>query len=188
MEKEYAKWSSCLIMRILITGPESSGKSTLSHQLSDHFSVPYLREHARTYLNKKSGQYTYPDLLKIAKAHFRLFQMHKNIKHLILDTFLINIKIWSLEKYGKCDPLISKMISKVNYDCILLTKPNIPWVNDPLRESPYNRDDLFQKFEEEMQKLEMSYYIIDGKKTVRFFKNKSFNITFSFYHKSLSWC
>ncbi len=149
-------------MKILITGPESSGKSTLASALSSHFDLKLIPEYARTYLESKGTSYRYDeaDLLLIAQRHHqRLVKAHENY---IADTFLINIKIWSQIKYGRCHPWIEKHIGSVQFDKILLLKPNIPWTYDPLRESPESRKALFGLFQKELVKLRWTYYTIDA--------------------------
>lgn len=150
-------------MRILITGPECSGKTTLAHQLSSTFESEVILEYARSYLEKNGPFYSYDDLLKIAKKHVSIISQQNQKKVLFLDTFLFNIKIWAEHKYGKCHPWIINQIHATPIDLVLLLKPNISWVHDPLRESKNTRNHLFTLFEKELQSLAMPYYIIDGK-------------------------
>ena len=58
------------MIKIIITGPECSGKSTLSKSLAEHFQSPLLHEYARVYISKLKRKYTQKDLLKIAKTQF----------------------------------------------------------------------------------------------------------------------
>ena len=51
--------------KIVVIGPESSGKSTLCQDLSAYFKSSYLPEYARIYLENNGSQYTYQDVLKI---------------------------------------------------------------------------------------------------------------------------
>ncbi|RLD81558.1 MAG: ATPase, partial [Bacteroidetes bacterium] len=58
--------------RIIITGPESTGKSTLSKQLANYYQTIYLPEYARTYIENLNRHYNYNDLVKIAKMQIKL--------------------------------------------------------------------------------------------------------------------
>ena len=84
--------------KIIVTGPESSGKSTLCKALSAHFKIPYSEEFARGFLDELGSNYKKDDLLKIAKG-----QLNSEENTQLLDTDLITIKLWSQYKYGSCD-------------------------------------------------------------------------------------
>ena len=146
--------------KIIITGPESSGKTTLCQALSKHFKIPFSKEYARQYLNVIKKKYTQTDLLIIAKT-----QLKSEKEAAILDTDLITIKIWSNEKYGKCDKWILEQINKQkNKNRIyLLCKPDLPWQDDPLRENPKDRMRLFEIYKKELSNLGHNYYIISKK-------------------------
>ena len=143
--------------KIIITGPESSGKTTLCKNISLLLNIPFAEEYARKYLKKIKKDYNQDDLIKIAKGQLK---SEKNKK--ILDTDLITIKIWSNYKYGTCDKWILDQIKKQkNRNRIyLLCKPDLPWETDPLRENPKDRMKLFQIYKEEISELAHRYYII----------------------------
>jgi len=127
---------------ILITGPESSGKTTLASHLAEKFALPVLEEHARNYLEEKGAEYNQSTLLNIAQEHSNNFEAADKTKLLIMDTYLINIKIWSLEKYSECDPWVLNKLKTFKPALVLLCQPDIPWEADPLRENPKDRDRL----------------------------------------------
>jgi nicotinamide riboside kinase len=146
--------------KVIITGPESSGKTTLCKALSEHFKIPFTKEYAREYLNNLNREYKEEDILEIAKG-----QLQSEINSQILDTDLITIKIWSEYKYGKCDKWILEQIEqqKSKERFYLLCKPDIPWEAGPLRETPINRGELFEIYKRELEKLKHDFFIIDGK-------------------------
>lgn len=131
--------------KVVITGPESTGKSTLSSRLSQHYQAPMVDEYARQYLKARRGKYAEADLLEIAKGQVRSADKAsaKNPELLICDTGLEVIRIWSEYKYGKCDPAILKMAKERQPHLYILLKPDIPWHPDPLRENPNNREELY---------------------------------------------
>ncbi len=152
--------------RIVITGPESTGKTYLSKFLSKQFEAPIVPEYAVEYLNKKTnGKYFYEDLVKIAKGQLKSedeIASKYNTKLLLCDTDLITIKIWSEVRFFKVDNRILRAIESRTYDHYLLCKPDIPWEYSELRENPNDRDDLFVLYEQELNTYDKSYSIIQG--------------------------
>lgn len=124
--------------KIVIIGPESTGKSTLSEQLAGAFNTCWVEEYARTYLEAIDRPYEAPDLLNIAKGQLMLEDelLCEANKYLICDTDLYVLKVWSEHKYKKCDFWILEQIAIRHYDLYLLTDIDIPWTEDPLREHP----------------------------------------------------
>ena len=76
------------MIKIAVTGPESSGKTTLCKSLSEHFKTPYITEFSRTYLEKKNGSYNQADLDKIAEGQLKLIS-NKEKKIMIYDSDFI---------------------------------------------------------------------------------------------------
>ena len=110
------------MLKIIVTGPESSGKTTLCKGLSEHFNIHFSEEYAREYINKLDRTYTQTDLLEIAKGQLQLETQKpktKNQKLSIHDTDLITIKIWDKYKYGNYDNWISEQIENLqrNLQC-----------------------------------------------------------------------
>lgn len=136
--------------RILILGPESTGKSTLASDLAVHYDEPWVPEIAREYLEMLDRNYSYSDLLKIAKGQMALedekFQQAR--KFLFCDTDLRVIHVWSQHKFGKVHDWVTQEIGRRAYDLILLTDIDLPWEPDPQREHP----------EPEMRQFFMDWY------------------------------
>ena len=146
--------------KIIVTGPESSGKTTLCKALSKHFNLPFSKEFAREYLDLLIRDYNQNDLLKIAEG-----QLTSEQETQLLDTDLITIKIWSKYKYGSCDKWILEQIEKQKSEnrFYLLCKPDIPWQADTQRENPTNRNELFKIYKKELESLGHKYSIVKGK-------------------------
>jgi len=149
--------------KIIVTGPESSGKTTLCKALSIHFKIPYSEEFARGFLDQLDRNYTQSDLLKIARGQL---QSEQNTQ--LLDTDLITIKIWSNYKYGSCDKWILNQIEKQKTEkrFYLLCKPDIPWEADKQRENPNDRAELFEIYKTELDNLGHDYFIVEGKNRI----------------------
>jgi len=135
---------------ILITGPESTGKSTLASQLSEELGHIMIPEYGRTYLEKNGPEYSYKDIEIMALDHMEQVKAADN-NSLILDTYLLNYKIWSEYKFGKVSDKIIELLTECRFDLILLMEPDIEWSEDPLRENPGDRAVLFDIYKNEME-------------------------------------
>ncbi len=150
--------------KIVVTGPECAGKSVLSGNLARHFGVPWVPEMARPYLDALGRPYREDDLLQIARAQLRAEEAAAagGPPLLICDTDLITIRIWGEEKFGRSDPWIVEQTRNRPYDLWLLCMPDIPWVYDPQRENPHDRDRLFDVYEGTLQRLGKPYAVVSG--------------------------
>lgn len=126
------------MLKVVVIGPESTGKSTLSEQLAAHYQTVWVQEFARHYLEELPRPYEQQDLLTIAEGQLALEdkQATQANRLLVCDTDLHVIKVWSEHKYGTCDPRILEQIANRPYDLYLLTYIDIPWEEDPQREYP----------------------------------------------------
>jgi len=152
------------IYRIAITGPESTGKSTLAKGLADHYNTIWVPEYAREYLGNLDRPYSEMDLLKIAQGQLALENSLQKEAHefTFCDTELLVIKIWSEYKYGKAHPFIHENLSKNPYDLYLLMDIDLPWEYDPQREHPDKRRFFFDWYEKELKRLNANYYVVRG--------------------------
>lgn len=157
------------IRKVVVIGPECTGKSELSEFLATHFHTEWVPEYARGFLDNLVRPYQQHDLTTIAHGQLRLEDkslLHSN-RVMICDTNLYVIKIWSEFKYGTCDPEILKLISERRYDLYLLTYIDIPWQEDPLREHPDKRQQLYEIYLKEMKNQSVPYVEITGERSAR---------------------
>ncbi len=157
------------MLKIAVVGPESSGKTTLCEALMVQRQAWMVSEVAREFLGELERPYVEADLLAIAKAQAENEDMVTEEFNgvMVCDTDLITMRIWSEEKYGRCDPWILRQSEERHYDLWLLCKPDIPWEADPLRENPHDRDRLFAVYEGMLKWLEKPYMIIQGDREQR---------------------
>lgn len=150
--------------KVVITGPECTGKSTLSRQLSEHFDQPWLPEYARAYLTEIGRPYQDSDLLEIAKGQVRKEDelLAEEVDTIFFDTSLEVIKVWSEWKYKSCDSFILDNLRDRQADLYLLLAPDMAWENDPLRENPNDRDIIFERYISELKALDKPYEIVSG--------------------------
>lgn len=152
------------MIKIVLTGPESSGKSTLCKQLANHYNTICIEEFARTYVEKLTRKYNFDDVIKIAKKQIEQFNsMYKNAnKFVFFDTDLIITKVWFEEVYNKVPNFINKHIQNNKPDMHLLCYPDIKWEKDNVRENEKSRKYLFYKYKYEIEKNNLNYNIIKG--------------------------
>ncbi len=140
------------LIRIVVIGPESTGKSSLCAALADHFDTEWCPEYAREYLTDHGTDYTYAQLDEIARGQLRLEDQYaeKVLEHassgtnqdsskeplLFIDTDMYVMKVWCEFVFGNCHPWILEEIKKRKYDLYLLCNTDLPWQKDHLREYP----------------------------------------------------
>jgi len=129
------------VKKIVIIGPESTGKSTLCSQLAGHFKTSWVPEYAREYLERNGTNYTYEDLLIIAKGQVGLEDSIPATSNpqpatLFIDTDMYVMKVWCEFAFGKCHSWILNQIAIRKYDLYLLCNVDLPWIADELREYP----------------------------------------------------
>lgn len=156
--------------RIAITGPESTGKSTLAQQLAAHYQTAWVPEFARTYIAHLNRSYTLADLESIAAGQLELQRVAETQKPeiLITDTELLVIKIWSENAFGTCPAWILEKFKEQSFDLYLLMDVDLPWEPDPQREHPHLRNHFFQLYEAQLQHYGFPYKVISGTNKQRF--------------------
>jgi len=157
------------LIKIAITGPESTGKSMMAEQLADHYTTVWVPEYARLHLLKLGKPYGYDDILEIAQKQKASQQVFETLakKMIFCDTELLVTKIWSEVKYKKCHPWIADQLKVQDYKLYLLMDIDLPWQYDPLREHPHQRQYLFDYYRQELEKYNFNYRIVSGKNEER---------------------
>lgn len=152
-------------LKFIVTGPESSGKTTLARSLGAQFGWPVLPEYARIYLEGKSVKsYNENDFNNMVKGQLNAEeQAEANAQQpLIFDTSLLVLHIWHLEKWGGEHPLIHTKLEAVQNSFFLLCRPDIPWEYDPLREHPEDRNRLYRQYFTELKNRNFPFIEIGG--------------------------
>ena len=147
---------------ICLTGPESTGKTTLARALAAHLGAQLVPEVARNYLAGHSG-YTAQDVLRIALRQAALeAEVLACGGVVICDTDLLVIQIWWREKFGELPAELVRALNARSTRCYLLLQPDLPWVADPLRENPDDRDRLFDGYQRELENSSFPFAVVGG--------------------------
>jgi len=154
------------IKKIVILGPESTGKSTLCEALAAHYNTQWCSEYARQFLNENGTHYNYNDLLTIAKGQLAQEDalVEKTNKMLIIDTDMYVMKVWCEYVFNNCHPFILEKINERKYDAYLLCDIDLPWTADKMREYPNERPrkELFTIYKDLLINQKTPWGIISG--------------------------
>jgi NadR type nicotinamide-nucleotide adenylyltransferase len=153
--------------KVVVIGPESTGKSTLCEQLAKHYNTNWVPEYAREYLLQHGARYNYDDLLTIAKGQVALEEsITENTRSplIFIDTDQYVMKVWCEFVFDKCHSYIIDQIKKRKYDLYLLCNIDLPWVKDELREYPdlANREKLYTIYKNIMINQPVPWINISG--------------------------
>ncbi len=172
--EETLKQQPANCIKVVLFGPESTGKTTLSRQLARHYNSVWVPEYAREYLQNKWNNERKTcepkDLLPIAQGQMKLENelAQKTDTVLICDTDLLETKVYSEAYYsGTCDPLLEKYALKNTYDLYFLTYIDTPWEADDLRDKPNERERMFNAFQDALIKYKRPYVLLKGNKKER---------------------
>ena len=170
-----------MVKKIVIIGPESTGKSTLCKLLAAHYHTGCVDEYAREYLLKNGKDYTYENLLDVAKGQIageelfieRWMLTEKSINEqpttnneqpVFIDTDMYVMKVWCEFVFERCHHWILNRIAERKYDLYLLCNVDLPWVKDELREYPdlINRQKLYRHYKDIIVNQNVPWIDISG--------------------------
>lgn len=159
-----------MLKKIVVIGPESTGKSTICSLLAQHFNCLWCEEFARTYLLENGTNYTFSDLATIAKGQLKLEDKYTSIAldqkqdYLFLDTDMYVMKVWCEFVFNNVHDFIENELNIRKYDLYLLCDTDLPWVKDELREYPdvETRQQLFNIYHSILLSQSTPFTIING--------------------------
>jgi len=143
-------------MKIILTGPESTGKSTLAQQLAEHYQMDWVEEYARTYIQSLNRLYEEADLKKIAEGqHQRISEKEiTNPPLLFCDTSFLVVKVWAQYKYGRCDESILKLLEEQQADLYFLCGTD-------------QRQELYEIYKSELEEMRVPFVELRGNEKER---------------------
>ncbi|MDB5268837.1 MAG: hypothetical protein JWP58_1877 [Hymenobacter sp.] len=159
------------MLRVSLTGPESTGKSTLAAQLAAHYGTSFAPEFAREYLAQSGPHYTPEDLEEIARGQLAAeAEAATRARNglFFCDSDLLVIKIWAEHSFGSCPEWILQRIDRQQYDLALLMGIDLPWEPDPLREHPHLRQHFYDLYRRELSERMSNFAEISGSGERRF--------------------
>ena len=152
------------LIKIAVVGPESTGKSTMSVFLANHYNTVWVPEFARGYCEKLTAPPTWQDEINMFYGQLALEKelLPKANKILICDTTFITVKVWSDYIFGKSPQEVLDELPKHPYNLYLLLDIDLPWEEDPLRDFPHMREHFMAVWYKELDELKATYTLISG--------------------------
>lgn len=162
--------SPYFVKRIVLTGPESTGKTTMAERLARHYDTAWVEEYGRDYFVQNGGIKEIADLSRIARGQVRLEEaaLLKANKFLFCDTDLVVTQVWSEIYFKQCPQEVIGLSHQRHYDLHLLMDTDLPWEDDGTREFPQLREWHFRRLKEELDKRNYPYVVISGNSEERF--------------------
>jgi len=166
--------TNTMLQKIVVLGPESTGKSTLCEALAKHYGVVDCEEYARQYLNENGTKYNFEDLLTIAKGQLTLEQkaidkaeqllIETSKNKIVIDTNMYVMKVWCEYVFNNCHTYILDEINNRKYDLYLLCDIDLPWSADEMREYPDEkpRQELFAIYKDILINQNTPWGIVSG--------------------------
>lgn len=151
---------------VVVSGPESTGKTELAQNLAERFETVYVPEYAREYIERLDRPYSYEDVEEIARYQVeeeKIYESKATNGLLIFDTWFIITKVWFDLVFGKCPEWIIPHIKSTHIDLFLVCNTDLPWIPDSVRENGgEKREQLFQLYCKEISSFGFKYEIISG--------------------------
>jgi len=156
--------------RVVVFGPESTGKTTLARRLAEHFRTAWVPEYARGYLDPQGGKCVASDMACIAlgQAASEDTLARQSERVLICDTDTLTTTIWSEVYFGGVAPWIADLARNRRHDLYLLCDIDVPWVDDSQRDMPHRRDEFFARCRDALERHDRPYVVIRGTWDERF--------------------
>ncbi|HEY4217270.1 MAG TPA: ATP-binding protein [Gemmatimonadaceae bacterium] len=132
------------MIRVVLTGSESTGKTTLAGQLSRHFGAPLIPEFVRDYVARKAAPVSFGDHGPIARGQMALEDVHAESTQplAVQDTDLLSTVVYCEHYFGTCPAWIVDEAAARRPDLYLLCEIDVPWIADDVRDRGHMRDEM----------------------------------------------
>ena len=157
------------VLKIVLFGPESTGKTTLAKRLAAYYETNWVPEYAREYLQKKwdysKDICSLEDLPIIMEGQSKLENklLEKSNKLIFCDTNSVVTQIWSETHFnGYCSKEILYNAKNSDHDFYILTDIDIPWKEDDLRDRPNERMKMLNIFKTKLDQYKFPYKLVSG--------------------------
>ncbi|MFO7922062.1 MAG: ATP-binding protein [Bacteroidales bacterium] len=155
-----------VLRKVVITGPESTGKTVLADNLASHFNALRVPEYAREYVSRLDRKYNYEDVECIAREQLRQEKLfsEKATDLLFFDTYLVVTKVWFREVFGRYPGWLDEAMENSGIDLFLVCDTDIPWIPDPVRENGGERREVLKKlYIDEINFFDIPWKLVTGK-------------------------
>ncbi|WP_392888269.1 AAA family ATPase [Pseudomonas migulae] len=155
-------------MKVLVlTGPESSGKSWLSNEIHANFGGILVGEYVRHFIDTEARVTCYQDITPIARGQLAWEDEARANQPplLILDTHLLSNILWSRTLFGACPTWIEQALLERHYDLHLLLSPEaVAWHDDGQRCQPElaERQAFFQASRYWLERHHQPFQVLQG--------------------------
>jgi NadR type nicotinamide-nucleotide adenylyltransferase len=155
--------------RIVVTGSESVGKTSLAQKLGDHFGVPVSREFVRAYAAERGGKLAFGDVGAVARGQIAAEDaaIARAKDMVVLDTDLVSTVVYCEHYFGLCPDWIDQESRKRIGHLYLLLAPDIPWVADGVRDRGERRAEMHELFRGSLDARRLRYAEIRGEQDER---------------------
>ena len=152
------------MIRVVITGSESTGKTTIGQQLAEHYHAGFVPEFVRDYAARKGGEIDFADHGPIARGQIALEDEYvaRGGRLLVQDTDLLSTVVYCGHYFGRCPAWIERTARDRRPDLYLLMEIDVPWIPDPVRDRGHLRDEMQQLFRDAVRASGAPYEIIEG--------------------------
>lgn len=158
------------MIKIVITGSESTGKTDLARKLGTHFTAPVSAEFVRGYAASRREALDFADHGPIAHgqmaAEDAAIARARNV--VILDTDLVSTVVYCEHYFGRCPAWIVEAARTRAGTMYLLLAPDVPWIADGVRDRGDRRDEMHQLFVNKLRSLDLPFVEISGPWDERF--------------------
>jgi NadR type nicotinamide-nucleotide adenylyltransferase len=156
------------LVRVCVTGPESTGKTTLARRLAEWVNTEWVPEASRVYAERVRRDLLWSDVVPIAKEHVALAEAGEAMaraggsRSIILDTDLVSTVVYSRHYYAGVPRWVTHEERRRRADLYLLCHVDVPWVPDGIRDRPVERGEMFGRFERALRRRQADRVVISG--------------------------
>lgn len=152
------------MIRVVLTGSESTGKTTLASRIGTHYGVQHVPEFVREYAASKDGALDFNDHGPIARGQIALEDaaIARADAVVVQDTDLLSTVVYCDHYFGHCPQWIIDAARARRPDLYLLCEIDLPWVADGIRDRGHMREDMQNLFRVAVRASAGPYVVIDG--------------------------
>ena len=155
------------MIRVVLTGSESTGKTTLGNELARHYGAELAPEFVRSFAERHGGVIRFEDHGPIARGQMQLeddyIERAGGVRPLVLfDTDLLSTVVYCGHYFGQCPRWIEEAARERRPDLYLLCEIDAPWVADGVRDRGEQREEMQALFRDAVVASGASYLSLQG--------------------------